>query len=134
MTSISEVFQNLKLPALEALDLSGMLGSAPGISAFLRDQPRLRKLSLQEIEPSEGTWADLVDDMLQWLLLDFVKLQLPLREDGGVEIWDDKSWCCSEISEKNREISSQWRGESASSGTMINEYSPYHSPLVDHRT
>ncbi|MCJ1261091.1 hypothetical protein MMC22_000955 [Lobaria immixta] len=89
---ISELFSALKLPSLEVLALSGMLGSAADILAFLRAQPRLRELSLSMIELSEGTWANLVDDMQRWLLLESVCLGLPLREDGGIDLWDEIAW------------------------------------------
>lgn len=92
LISMSELFQTYTLPALEVLDLGGMLGSAVYICAFLRNQPQLRKLKLRGIELSEGTWVSVVDDMRRWLLLDSVDLQVPLREDGGVDIWDSISW------------------------------------------
>lgn len=100
LISIRELFLNIMMPALEVLELSGMLGSAAHICAFLRAQPRLRRLSLWLIELSEGTWAGLVDDMQTWLILNSLDLQLPLREDGGMEIWDEDSWDDLEISEK----------------------------------
>lgn len=103
MILMSELFQTSTLPALEVLDLSGMLGSSAHISAFLRAQPRLRKLSLRAIELSEGTWAGLVDDMGRWLFLDSLDLQLSLREDGGVDLWDEESWQDMEMSERIEE-------------------------------
>ena len=89
---ISELFQAVKLPALEILSLSGMLGTAANILAFLRAQPQLRELSLSVIELSEGTWASLVDDMQRWLRLESVDLGLPLREDGGIDLWNETAW------------------------------------------
>ena len=100
MISMSELFQTSTWPALEVLDLSGMLGSSAHISAFLQAQPRLRKLSLRSIELSQGTWAGVVDDMRRCLFLDSLDLQLFLREDGGVDLWDEKSWEDMEMSER----------------------------------
>lgn len=92
MLSISELFQNVTLPALEYLDLNGMLGSAADICTFLRAQPRLRELYFGRIELSEGTWAGLVDDMRRWLHLNTLDWDLPLRENGGVDLWDEDGW------------------------------------------
>lgn len=104
LISIRELFHTFAMPALEDLDLSGMLGSAGHISAFLRAQRRLRRLSLRAIELSEGTWADLVDEMRRWLVsLLSLDLELPLREDGGVDLWDDDSWMVLDISNKIEE-------------------------------
>ncbi|MCJ1267396.1 hypothetical protein MMC22_007281 [Lobaria immixta] len=92
MMSISELFQAVRLPALEELDLSAMMGSAADILGFLRAQPRLSILNLSSIELSEGNWADLVDDMRRWLPLEAVDLDLSLRQDGAVDIWDECAW------------------------------------------
>lgn len=100
MMLISELFQAVRLPDLESLTLSGMLGSAADISAFLRAQPRLRNLHLAGIELSEGTWADLVDDMRKWLHLESMKLQTPLRQGGGVDLWNHYLWKHSTMSDE----------------------------------
>ena len=92
LISINEVLQAVRLPALEDLTLSGMLGSATDTLAFLRAQPRLRKLHLSEFELSEGTWQGLLDDMRRWLPLKSLSLELPLRQDGGVDLWDEDNW------------------------------------------
>lgn len=100
MMLISELFQDVRLPDLEFLTLSGMLGSAADILAFLRAQPQLRNLHLAGIELSEGTWAGLVDDMRRWLHLESMGLQTPLRQGGGVDLWVGFSWKHSNISDK----------------------------------
>lgn len=92
LMSISELFHPLTLPVLETLRISGMWGSATYIAAFLRARPRLLDLKLRAIELSEGTWAGLVDEFRRHLLLDFLNLELPLREDGGVDLWELDSW------------------------------------------
>ncbi|MCJ1265878.1 hypothetical protein MMC22_005760 [Lobaria immixta] len=92
LLSISELFQAVRLPALEILELCAMLGSAADILAFLRAQPRLRRLELSTIELSEGTWAGLVDDMRRRLPLESAVLVLPLRHGGGVDLWDIDAW------------------------------------------
>lgn len=82
---ISEVFGSVKLSTLENPSVGGLLlGSAAFISAFLRAQPRLRYLHISRVDPSEGTWADLVDDMRRELLLGSMGLGPPVRQDG----WD----------------------------------------------
>lgn len=91
LISISELFQDVRLPALETLGLSAMLGSAADLLAFLRMQPRLRILCLLAIELSEGTWAGLVDEIRRWLHLKRLSLELPLRQ-GGVELWEKNAW------------------------------------------
>ena len=70
LLSTRELFQAARLPALEDLSLRVISGSAAGILAFLRAQPRLRKLRLRAIELSEGTWPKIVDDMRRWLHLE----------------------------------------------------------------
>ncbi|MCJ1470970.1 hypothetical protein MMC07_009618 [Pseudocyphellaria aurata] len=97
---IQELFHTFKLPALESLSLSGMLGSAAQISAFLRAQPRLRTLEFRAIELSEGTWVGLVDDMRKHLSLQSLGMELPLREDGGMDLWDEDSWDEQDFSEQ----------------------------------
>ncbi|MCJ1264693.1 hypothetical protein MMC22_004567 [Lobaria immixta] len=92
LLSISELFQAVRLPALEHLSLWGMLGSVADILAFLRAQSRLRTLELCNIELSEGTWAGLVDDMRRCLSLESVNLIPSLRQGGGVDIWDEDAW------------------------------------------
>ena len=92
LISISELFQNVTLPALEELYLTAILGSAAEILVFLRAQPRLCILNLSHIELSEGTWAGLVDDMRRWLCLESVDLELRLRQGGAVDIWDEDAW------------------------------------------
>lgn len=99
LVSMRDLFHTFAMPALEELDLSGMLGSASHIAAFLRAQRRLRRLSLRAIELCEGTWVDLVDDLRRWMAhLISLDIQLPLREDGGVDLWDDESWMELEVS------------------------------------
>lgn len=100
MMLISELFQDVRLPDLEFLTLSGMLGSAADILAFIRAQPQLRNLHLAGIELSEGTWAGLVDDMQKWLHLESMGLQTPLRQGGGVDLWAGFSWKHSNMSDK----------------------------------
>ena len=92
LMSIRELFQVVRLPALEHLSLLGMLGSTADILAFLRAQPRLRTLELCNIELSEGTWAGLIDDMRRWLPLESLQLIPYLRQGGGVDIWDEDAW------------------------------------------
>ncbi|MCJ1270259.1 hypothetical protein MMC22_010155 [Lobaria immixta] len=100
MILISKLFQAVRLPDLESLTLSGMLGSAADILAFLRAQPRLQNLHLAGIELSEGTWADLVDDMQKWLHLESMKLQTLLRQGGGVDLWSHYLWKHSTMSDE----------------------------------
>ena len=98
LLSISELFQAVRFPHLKVLKLCAMLGSAADILAFLRAQPRLCHLELSFIELSEGTWACLVDDlrrwldMRRWLPLESAVLGLPLRQDGGVDLWEEDVW------------------------------------------
>lgn len=89
LPSTRELFQAARLPALEDLSLSVMSGSAAGILAFLRAQPRLRRLYFREIELSEGTWPKMVDDMRRWLHLESLSFEFPLMLAGGVELWDE---------------------------------------------
>ena len=98
LLSFNELFKAVRLPALDILRLGGMLGSAAGILAFLRANPRLRKLGLSGIELSEGSWVGLVDDMRRWLQLESVSLELPLRQEGGVDLWDEDSWTAHDMS------------------------------------
>ncbi|MCJ1264678.1 hypothetical protein MMC22_004552 [Lobaria immixta] len=103
LLSISELFQAVRFPDLEVLILKAMLGSAADILAFLRMQPRLCQLTLSFIELSEGTWASLVDDMRRWLLLESAVLGLPLRQDGGVDLWDEDAWVDEDIPDQIEE-------------------------------
>ena len=89
--SFSELFLTVRLPALVELTLNSMLGSAADILSFLGAQPRLRKLSLYDMELSEGTWASLVDDMRSCLLLETLRMHLPLLEGGRMISWDKDS-------------------------------------------
>ncbi|MCJ1463568.1 hypothetical protein MMC07_002176 [Pseudocyphellaria aurata] len=100
LISMDELFHTSGLPALEALDLTGMLGSATQISVFLRARPRLRRLKLQTIELSEGTWAGLVDDMRKHRTLNSLDLRIPLREELGIELWDEDDWYDSEMADQ----------------------------------
>lgn len=90
--SMSELFHAIRLPALTYLSLSSMFGSAADMLAFFRAQPRLRGLDLAFIELSEGTWVGLVDDMRRWLHLGSLDMGMPLRQGGGVDIWDEDAW------------------------------------------
>ncbi|MCJ1464998.1 hypothetical protein MMC07_003613 [Pseudocyphellaria aurata] len=100
LLSIYELFDQLTLPALERLNLSGMLGCQSDVSAFLQEQPRLRDLTLQEIELRDGTWADLVEDMRRFVPLNSLTLRLPLRDNGeGMLRWTEANWEASGISE-----------------------------------
>ena len=100
LISISDLFQAVRLPALEDVSFRGMLGSAADILAFLRAQPRLRKLDISAVELSEGTWAGLIDEMRRWLLLQSVDLCLPLRQGGGVDLWDEDGWEDEDMADK----------------------------------
>lgn len=76
-------------PNLSYLGLEAIECSSSHLISFLRSQPSLIILRIRKIELTEGEWAPTFDQ-LRDLKLSFFCLDGPLKEMGGVNVWDDE--------------------------------------------
>lgn len=88
--SISDVFGRTPFtwPRLTSLDLQYFACSQTELLRFLRRQHSLSDLHLEGIEMADGQWADTFDDLRKLPLLKTFSVTYPLRDDGGVDLWD----------------------------------------------
>ena len=77
----------LVMPRLLTLKLAKVACVRSELVSFLHAQKKLRNLTLEGIELTEGKWADLLDDFRQRLDLGRFEVLYPLREIGGVDLY-----------------------------------------------
>ena len=75
------------MPRLLTLRLAEVACARSELVSFLHAQKKLRNLTLEGIELTEGKWADLLDDFRQRLDLGRFEVLYPLREIGGVDLY-----------------------------------------------
>ncbi|KAL9121685.1 MAG: hypothetical protein Q9187_001751, partial [Circinaria calcarea] len=94
--SLSEIFGRTPFTwsNLSTLYIQYFACSQTELLSFLRLQYNLSDLHLEGIELGDGKWADTFDDLRHLPSLKSFAVTYPLRDDGGVDLWDGDERGC----------------------------------------
>ena len=85
--SLSQVFPTKRYPKnLVRLHLVGIRSSSEELSVFFQHMPKLRHLTLEEIDIEEGCWKDVTESVIKWTALCSIRMRALRELETGVTV------------------------------------------------